>query len=101
MDQNGKNKIDRIKRKEERNRVVSVVSHPDRKKAMDALALVNLTDAEANTLILRHMRGLTQEATAGVLDRSKNTIQTWERNAICKCVVAWDGVQWIDDLLKK
>ena len=59
----------------------------------------NLTDNELNTVVLRHMRGLTQEKVAEALDRSKNTIQTWESEALDRCAVAWSGLAILAEIL--
>lgn len=58
--------------------VVSIIEYPSKQLAMYALSLVNLKDHEMNTLVLRYMRGMTQEETAEQMERSKNTIQNWE-----------------------
>lgn len=62
---------------------------------------VNLKDVEANTLIYRYMRGLTQEETAEIFDRSVNTIQNWEKSAIEKYAVAWSDNEILKELLKE
>lgn len=64
-----------------------------------ALEYVNLTDRERVTLILRHMRGHTQEQVAELFDRSVNTVQTWEKSALDKCCKAWDGMGFIKEIL--
>lgn len=63
-----------------------------------ALSYVNLYDRELNTLILRHMRGLTQEETAEYLDRAKNTIQLWEASGLKKCAEAWKRVPIVREI---
>lgn len=64
-----------------------------------ALSYVNLYDRELNTLILRHMRGLTQEQTAEELDRTTNTIQNWESSALQKCAEAWEHLLVIQEIM--
>lgn len=75
--------------------VKEVLHCPIKPLVLLALSYVNLTDAEANTLILRHMRGHTQETVAEELERSKNTIQNWESSGIQKCADAWDKLEII------
>lgn len=65
-----------------------------------ALSYVNLTDKEFDTLVLRHMRGHTQEEVAEEMDRSVNTIQNWERAALDKCLKAWKRMAYIRELIK-
>lgn len=84
-----------------RDDVVAVLAYPSRKMALYALSLVNLKDSESNTLILRHMRGMTQEETAEALGVSKNTVQNWERKSLRKCAAAWDGLDVIADMISK
>lgn len=76
-----------------------VLRCPYKPLALLALTYVNLTDRELNTLVLRHMRGLTQEETAEALDRSKNTIQTWESEGLDRCAKAWSGLAMIEEIL--
>ena len=57
--------------------------------ALLALSMVNLKEKEWMVLVLRHMRGLTQEETAEKIDRSKNSVQNWERSGLQKCAKAW------------
>ena len=64
-----------------------------------ALSYVNLYDRELNTLILRHMRGMTQEETAEYLNRAKNTVQLWETSGLKKCANAWKSVPIIQEIL--
>lgn len=80
--------------------VVSIIEYPSKQLAMYALSLVNLKDHEMNTLVLRYMRGMTQEETAEQMERSKNTIQNWEKSAIGKCSRAWKGLEMISEMLK-
>ncbi len=80
--------------------VVSIIEYPSKQLAEYALSLVNLKDHEMNLLVLRYMRGLTQEETAEKLNRSKNTIQVWEKAAINKCSKAWNGLEMISEMLK-
>lgn len=76
-----------------------VIRCPYKFLALAALSYVNLTDRELDTLILRHMRGHTQEQVAELFDRSVNTVQTWEKSALDKCCKAWDGMGFIKEIL--
>lgn len=64
-----------------------------------ALSYVNLTDRELNLLILRHMRGKTQEETAEELSYSVNGIQKQERAALEKCGKAWEKLAFVQEIL--
>lgn len=61
---------------------------------------MNLTDREMNLLILRFMRGHTQEEAAEEMGYTPNAIQKWERTALNKCCQAWDKLVFIQELLK-
>lgn len=78
----------------------AVLRSPYKPLALAALSYVNLTDRELNLLILRHMRGHTQEETAEELCSSVNGLQKWEYTALEKCRKAWDGLVFIQEILK-
>ena len=80
--------------------VKKVLKIPYKPLALAALSYVNLTDTELNLLILRHMRGHTQEETAEELDFSVNGLQKREYAAIEKCRKAWEKLVFIDEILK-
>lgn len=65
-----------------------------------ALSYVNLTDRECNVLILRHMRGHTQEETAEELYCTVNGLQKWEYAALEKCRRAWENLIFVHEILK-
>lgn len=80
--------------------VKSILTYPEKILVLVAISYVNLKDREQNVLILRYMRGHTQEEVAEELDRSVNTVQTWERSAIDKCKIAWKHLELIKEILR-
>lgn len=81
-------------------KVKCVLKSPHKPLVLFALTFyANLKDNELNTLICRHLRGLTQEEVAELLDRSTNTIQNWEKSGLEKCAKAWAGNQFINQIL--
>ena len=78
----------------------SVLTHPEKVLVLVAISYVNLKDREQDVLILRYMRGHTQEEVAEELDRSVNTIQAWEHTAIDKCKVAWKRLEFIKEMIR-
>lgn len=80
--------------------VRQVLRSPYKPLALAALSYVNLTDRELNLLILRHMRGHTQEETAEELGYSVNAVQKWERTALDKCRQAWEKLIFVQEILK-
>lgn len=77
-----------------------VLKTPYKPLALTALSYVNLTDREMNLLILRHMRGHTQEETAEELYCTVNGLQKWEKAALEKCCHAWEKLIFVQELLK-
>lgn len=65
----------------------------DKVLVLVALSYVNLTDKELETLILRHMRGHTQEKTAEELQCSTNSVQNWEKSSLSKCCDVWEHIR--------
>lgn len=80
--------------------VKRILKHPCKPLVLAALSYVNLTDRELNLLILRHMRGHTQEETAEELYSSVNGVQKWEHTALEKCRNAWENLIFIQEILK-
>lgn len=80
--------------------VKSILTYPEKVLVLVAISYVNLKDREQDVLILRYMRGHTQEEVAEELDRSVNTIQAWEHSAIDKCKVAWKRITLIKEMLR-
>lgn len=80
--------------------VKSILTYPEKILVLVAISFVNLKDREQDVLILRYMRGHTQEEVAEELDRSVNTIQTWEHIAIEKCALAWKRLEFIKEMLR-
>lgn len=80
--------------------VKTVLRTSYRPLALAALSYVNLTDRECNLLILRHLRGHTQEETAEDMGYTVNAVQKWEYAALSKCAKAWDGLVFINEILK-
>lgn len=80
--------------------VKRVLKCPYKPLALAALSYVNLTDRELNLLILRHMRGHTQEETAEELCSSVNGLQKWEYAALEKCRKAWENLIFVQEILK-
>lgn len=80
--------------------VKRVLHTPYRPLALMALSYVNLTDNELNLLILRHMRGHTQEQVAEEMKYSVNGLQKREYAALDKCAKAWKNLIYIHEILK-
>lgn len=77
-----------------------VLRSPCKPLIIIALSYVNLTDRELNLLILRYMRGHTQEETAEETGYSVNGLQKQERAALEKCCKAWDKLLIVKEILK-
>lgn len=77
----------------------TVLHNPYKVLALTALSYVNLTDKELDVLILRHMRGHTQERTAEELDCTTNTIQNIEKVALMKCCAVWEKLRFVQEIL--
>lgn len=77
-----------------------VLRCPYKPLALTALTYVNLTDHELNVLILRYMRGHTQEQVAEETGYSVNGLQKQERAALDKCCKAWQHLKFIEEVLK-
>lgn len=80
--------------------VKRVLQTPYKPLALCALSYVNLTDIEMQLLILRHMRGHTQEQVAEEMDYSVNGVQKREYAALDKCAKAWQRIVYIQEILK-
>lgn len=65
-----------------------------------ALSYVNLTDTEQEIIILRHMRGHTQENVAEELRYSVNGLQKIEYKALDKCFEVWHNMCFVRELLR-
>lgn len=65
-----------------------------------ALSCVNLTDRELEILVRRHMRGHTQEDVAEEMGYSTTSIQKQESKALDKCCEAWDGLEFVKNMLR-
>lgn len=77
-----------------------VLRSPYKPLVLAALSYVNLTDRELNLLILRHMRGHTQEEVAEETGYSVNGLQKQEYAAIDKCCKAWEKLIFVQEILK-
>lgn len=77
-----------------------IIRYPVKPLALVALSYANLTDREIDVLILRFMRGHTQEETAEEMSCTVNGLQKWERAALDKCCKAWEKLKFIEELLK-
>lgn len=77
-----------------------VLRTPYKPLALAALSYVNLTDRELNLLILRHMRGHTQEEVAEETGYSVNGLQKQEKAALDKCCKAWEKLIFVQEILK-
>lgn len=76
-----------------------VLKTPYKPLALTALSYVNLKDKELDILILRHMRGHTQEEVAEERDMSVNGVQNIEYAALEKCCKAWSKLIFVQELL--
>lgn len=65
-----------------------------------ALSYVNLTDRELDVLILRHMRGHSQEDVAHQFNYSTNGLQKIEYKALDKCYEVWHSMCFVQELLR-
>lgn len=79
--------------------VKAVLHTPYKPLALAALTYVNLTDRELNTMILRFMRGLTQEQTAEWFDCSVNAVKNWQESGLEKCCKAWEKLIFVQEIL--
>lgn len=77
-----------------------VLRTPYKPLALAALSYVNLNDRELNLLILRHMRGHTQEEVAEETGYSVNGLQKQEKAALDKCCKAWEKLIFVQEILK-
>lgn len=77
-----------------------VLHSPYKPLVLAALSYVNLTDRECNLLILRHMRGHTQEEVAEETGYSVNGLQKQEYTAIDKCRRAWENLIFVQEILR-
>lgn len=77
-----------------------VLHHPYLPAVYVAISYVNLTDKELDVLILRHLRGHTQEETAEEMEMSVNGLQNIEKFALTKCCKAWDKIIFVKNILK-
>lgn len=80
--------------------VKTILKTPYKPLALAALSYVNLTDREVNVLILRHMRGHTQEEAAEEMFCTVNGLQKWEYAALEKCRRAWEKLAFAQEILK-
>lgn len=80
--------------------VKTVLRTPYKPLALCALSYVNLSDRDINLLILRCMRGHTQEEAAEELRLSVNGLQKREYAALKTCAEAWDKLLFIQEILK-
>lgn len=78
----------------------NVLRSPYKPLVLVALSYVNLTDREMNLLILRYMRGHTQEEVAEEMCCTVNGLQKWEYAALDKCCKAWKNLIFVKELLK-
>lgn len=76
-----------------------VLHSPYKPLVLAALSYVNLTDRKLNLLILRHMRGHTQEAVATELNYTVTGIQKQEYVALKKCRKAWENLLFVQEIL--
>lgn len=76
-----------------------MLHHPYLPAVYMALSYVNLTDKEVDLLILRHLRGHTQEEAAEELDISVNSVQNIEKIALGKCAKSWDRIVFVKNIL--
>lgn len=77
-----------------------VLRSPYKPLALAALSYVNLTDRELNLLILRHMRGHTQEEAAEETGYSVTGVQKQEYVALEKCGKAWEKLLFVREILE-
>lgn len=76
-----------------------VLHHPYLPAVYVALSYVNLTDKEVDLLILRHLRGHTQEKTAEEMEMSVKGVQIIEKCALEKCAKSWDRIIFVKNIL--
>ena len=77
-----------------------IIRYPVKPLALVALSYANLTDREMDVLILRYMRGHTQEEVAEEMSCTVNGLQKWERAALDRCCKAWGNLKFTEELLK-
>lgn len=83
-----------------KDEVKAILKIPYKLLVLTALSYVNLTDRELNILILRYMRGKTQQETAEELFCTVNGLQKWEKIALDKCRQAWEKLIFVQELIK-
>ena len=67
-----------------RDEAKKIIRYPVKPLALVALSYANLTDSEMDVLILRFMRGHTQEETAEEMSCTVNGLRKWEREVIAR-----------------
>lgn len=77
-----------------------VLRHPYLPAVFVSLSYVNLTDKELDVLILRYLRGHTQEKAAEETGMSVNGIQNIEKLALEKCCKAWEKIIFVKNIIK-
>ena len=77
-----------------------ILQSPHKGLVLTALSYVNLTDQEFDVLILRHMRGQTQEVVAEKLHYTTNGLQKIEYKALDKCYEVWKNMLFVREILK-
>lgn len=80
--------------------VKSILRTPYKPLALTALSYVNLEDRELNLLVLRFMRGMTQEEAAEYMHYTPRAVQKWEKESLEKCRKAWEHLVFIQEILK-
>lgn len=83
-----------------RDEAKKVLQSPYKVLVLTALSYVNLTDQEIDILILRHMRGQTQETVAEKLHYTTNGLQKIEYKALDKCYNVWHNMPFVQEILK-
>lgn len=78
----------------------TVLRHPEKVLVLTALSYVNLSDIELKVLILRYLRGHTQEQVAEEIERSKNGVQKIEYVALDRCAAVWKNLIIVKEMLK-
>lgn len=86
-------------RQQEREEARQVLRNKHKVLVLVALSYVNLTDRELDILILRHMRGHSQEDVANQFNYSTNGLQKIEYKALDKCYGVWHNMCFIQEML--
>lgn len=83
-----------------KDKVLSVLRHNERAPVDLAITLANLTQKEEDVIRLCGCKAMTQLEAAEALCKSEDYVQKWYSSAIKKLGNAWDGMKWVQNMIK-